>query len=116
MKICSEGMDLSWQVSQVCNVELRTLFNEGIHRIPKDADAQTKAVDTAYKEFARKLCSTRINESLDTQKQLMATSTGKATLSGHTVITACKLKEYSIKKVITGCFSFSILFLLRGMG
>ena len=67
----------------VCNLELRTLFNEGIHRISKDADVQTKAVDTVYKEFARKLCNTRINEFLDTQKQLMATSTGKATLSGQ---------------------------------
>lgn len=49
----------------------------------EDTNTQTKAVDTVYKEFARKLCNTRINEFLDTQKQLMATSTGKATLSGQ---------------------------------
>ena len=80
MRTCSQGMDLSWQASLSTYLELRTLFNEGIHTISKDADVQTKAVDTVYKEFARKLCNTRINEFLDTQKQLMATSTGKATL------------------------------------
>lgn len=66
-----------------CNKELRTMFNEAINRICKDVNVQTKAVDNVYKEYARKLCNTRVNEFLDTQKQLMATSTGKATLSGQ---------------------------------
>ena len=65
------------------NKELRRKFHQCILAKSKDADVQSKAVDNVYKEFTRKLCNTRLNEFLDSQRQMMVANKGKATLSGQ---------------------------------
>ena len=65
------------------NKELRRRFHQCILAKSKDADVQSKAVDNVYKEFTRKLCNTRLNEFLESQRLLMVANKGKATLSGQ---------------------------------
>ena len=64
-------------------IELRAKFNHALLTKSKDADVQSNAVETVYKEFTRKLCNMRINEFLDSQRQIMASQKGKATITGQ---------------------------------
>ena len=81
------------------NKELRGRFNQCYLTKSKDADVQSKAIDNVYKEFTRKLCNTRINEFLDSQRQMLAATKGKATLSGQNLRDSLLSQHINLKSI-----------------
>ena len=81
------------------NKELRGRFNQCYLTKSKDADVQSKAIDNVYKQFTRKLCNTRINEFLDSQRQMLAATKGKATLSGQNLRDSLLSQNINLKSI-----------------
>ena len=87
------------------NKELREQFSDGILAKSKDTDVQSKAVDSVYEEFTRKLCNTRLNEFLDSHRQMIVAKKGKATLSGQNLRDSLLSQHVKLKS--TQYFFFS---------
>jgi hypothetical protein len=89
------------------NKELREQFNQCYLGKSKDGDVQSEAVNNVYNEFTRKLCNTRLNEYLDSHRQMMVANKGKATLSGQ------NLRDSLLSQHINLTINVSIFFLFH---
>ena len=63
-------------------------------RLPAVSDFDAAAIDSVYGDMVRKLCNTKIQEFLSTQKQTFAMQKGRASTAGQnlrdTIITTYK--------------------------
>ena len=65
------------------NSSLEEQFNSIVQVMYNNYDDHKAIVHTVFTEFTRKLCNTRIQEFLDSHRQLAAKDSGKTTLSGQ---------------------------------
>lgn len=84
------------------NAELKSQFTAYFpSRLPSFHFISSTAIETVYLELTRKLCNTRIQEFLDSTKQIESAKAGKGTLKGQNLRDNLLSKHVNLKSKCT---------------
>lgn len=84
------------------NAELKSLFTAYfLSQLPCFQFISSAAVENVYLELTRKLCNTRIQEFLDSTKQMESAKAGKGTLKGQNLRDNLLSKHVNLKSKCT---------------